>query len=176
MAEIGLSGTTGLWILGLTLWAVLSLILIVSVFVSNSRLRRKIKRWQSIHQTADLEQVYANTKERIGELSRDLSQLDGKIAVLEDKLKSKVSTARVKRYNAFAETGSDLSFSVALLDDNDSGVVLSSIYGREESRTYAKPIYLGHSNYALTDEEHEVLSGEERESKSHSSKRVHQMV
>jgi len=44
----------------------------------------------------------------------------------------------VVRYNAFDDVGSDLSFSIALLDDNDNGVVISGIYSRESSTTYAK--------------------------------------
>lgn len=176
MMNIGLSGTMGFWVLGLSAWALLSLILIIGVFVSNSKLRRRIRHWQSIHQTADLEKVYEDTKERIEEFSRVLQGLDGRISGLDKKIKTKVSTARIKRYNAFAETGSDLSFSVALLDDYNSGVVLSSIYGREESRTYAKPIQTGRSNYALTDEEMEVVTGVEQDAKGHQSKRVPQMV
>ena len=53
--------------------------------------------------------------------------------------------------------GSDLSYAVALLDSNNNGVVLSSIFGREDSRSYVKPIEAGKSTYTLTDEEDEAL-------------------
>lgn len=59
----------------------------------------------------------------------------------------------VVRYNAFDNVGSDLSFSIALLNDNDDGLVLSSLYARETSSTYAKPIKGGKSKYALSAEE-----------------------
>ena len=61
------------------------------------------------------------------------------------------------RFNAFDNTGSDLSFSVAVLDADDTGVVVSGIYGREESRVYAKPIAKGESSYLLTKEEKQAL-------------------
>ena len=64
---------------------------------------------------------------------------------------------RVLRYNAFDNTGSDLSYSVALVDEENNGVVLSSIYGREENRCYAKPVIAGKSQYVLSKEEQEVL-------------------
>ena len=53
--------------------------------------------------------------------------------------------------------GSDLSYAVALLDSNNNGLVLSSIFGREDSRSYVKPIEAGKSTYTLTDEEDEAL-------------------
>jgi len=59
----------------------------------------------------------------------------------------------VVRYNAFDNVGSDLSFSIALLNNNDDGLVLSSLYSRESSSTYAKPIIGGKSKYALSVEE-----------------------
>ena len=63
----------------------------------------------------------------------------------------------VVRFNAFSNTGSDLSFAVALLDDHDNGVVFCSLFGRSESRVYAKPISKGESSYLLTAEEKEAL-------------------
>ena len=53
--------------------------------------------------------------------------------------------------------GADLSFSCALLDGQDNGVVVTSLYGRTECRTYAKPIRAGASSYVLTDEEKQAL-------------------
>ena len=68
-----------------------------------------------------------------------------------------VQKVKLMRYNAFADTGSDLSYSLSLLDENNNGVVLSSIYGREDNRTYAKPIENGKSTYNLSEEEKKVL-------------------
>jgi hypothetical protein len=68
-----------------------------------------------------------------------------------------VQQVGVVRFNAFDNTGSDLSFAVAMLDATDSGFVLSGIYGREESRVYAKPVLKGESTYMLTKEEKQAL-------------------
>jgi TolA-binding protein len=137
--------------------ALLSLIVsLVSIF-SGSSLKRRFKKWKSIHASADLEEVYKQTVNEVKDLRRELSRVQEELAQLRGVMRTKVSTARVKRYNAFAQTGSDLSFSIALLDEHQNGVVISSIYGRDESRTYAKPINAGQSTYTLTDEELEVL-------------------
>jgi len=69
-----------------------------------------------------------------------------------------VQKVAVVRYNAFHNVGSDQSFSVALLDSGDSGVVISGIYGRDTSTTYAKPIQAGASDYVLTEEEESAIA------------------
>ncbi len=62
------------------------------------------------------------------------------------------------RYNPFKDTGGDQSFSLALLDLNDSGVVITSIQGRQTNRVYAKTIEEGKSPYNLSAEEIEAIS------------------
>jgi len=62
------------------------------------------------------------------------------------------------RYNAFSDTGSDLSFSIAMLDTFNDGFIITGIYGRNESITYAKPIEKGVSKYPLSVEEEMVLN------------------
>ena len=63
----------------------------------------------------------------------------------------------IVRFRAFEVMGSDLSYAVAMLDSHNNGVVLSSIFAREDSRSYAKPIVNGTSTYAMTKEEEEAL-------------------
>ncbi len=63
----------------------------------------------------------------------------------------------VVRYSAFKDTGSDLSFAVALLDEQNSGVVFNGIYSREMSNIYAKPVEKGNSSYTLSAEEAEAI-------------------
>ena len=59
----------------------------------------------------------------------------------------------IVRYNAFKDTGSDLSFALALLDENNTGVVMNGIYSREMSNIYAKPVENGKSSYTISAEE-----------------------
>ena len=62
------------------------------------------------------------------------------------------------RYNAFKDTGSDLSFTLAILDDYNNGVVLNGIYARDSSNIYAKPVENGQSKYVLSNEEKEAIN------------------
>jgi predicted phosphohydrolase len=63
------------------------------------------------------------------------------------------------RYNPFNDTGGDQSFSFALLDLRDNGVVVTSIHGREVDRIYAKQIENGKSKHNLSAEEVEAIRG-----------------
>jgi hypothetical protein len=63
------------------------------------------------------------------------------------------------RYDAFEDMGGRLSFSAALLDDHGNGVVITSINGRTETRTYAKPIVNLKSEHNLSDEERAAIEG-----------------
>ena len=78
-----------------------------------------------------------------------------------DRLKAQLQTCIQRvgmvRFNAFDDTGSDLSFSLALLDERGNGLVVSSLYGRNESRIYAKPVLNRQSTYALSAEEQKAI-------------------
>ena len=76
---------------------------------------------------------------------------------LSDLLNISMNRIGVVRFSAFADTGSDLSYAVALLNQNDDGVVFSSIFGREDSRSYVKPVKNGGSTYPLTEEERAAI-------------------
>ncbi|MBP9625212.1 MAG: DUF4446 family protein, partial [Veillonella sp.] len=62
------------------------------------------------------------------------------------------------KYNAFENIGNDLSFALTLLDGNNNGVCISSVYGRSESRIFSKPIVKGKSLAGLSQEEMESLN------------------
>ena len=82
-----------------------------------------------------------------------LNQING----LDKDLESCVQKVGIVRYSAFQDTGSDLSFTLALLDEHDNGVVFNGIYSREMSNIYAKPVENGNSKYTLSEEEQEAI-------------------
>jgi hypothetical protein len=84
-------------------------------------------------------------------------ELDKKLSNIDKKLINCIQRVGVIRYNAFDNVGSDLSYSIALLNDSDNGIVLSGIYSRDSSSTYVKPINNGKSQYKLSDEEMQAL-------------------
>lgn len=151
------SSTLELIIAGLIVITILNLILVIVTISMNNALRRKVRRRKSVHVSADLEAVYSQTIEAVNELRSEMKNFGNQIKIVQEKVHGKVDTPVIRRFNAFADTGSDLSYSVALLDGNKNGVVLTSIYARQDSHTYGKPVFKGASDYPLTDEEQAVI-------------------
>lgn len=136
----------------------LLLFLLVIIFLIRfAQLRKKYIRLMTGKKKLDLEQTLYQYMEQVEMAIQQQNNLSQSVGSLERRITNKLGTAGVIRFNAFGNTGSDLSYAVALLDSDGTGVVLSSIYGREESRTYAKPIDRGNSNYLLTDEEKQAI-------------------
>src|SRR5699024_11987305 len=76
---------------------------------------------------------------------------------LEKNVSGCVQKVGIVRYSAFKDTGSDLSFALAMLDENNNGVVLNGIYSREMSNIYAKSVENGVSTYTVSEEEKEAI-------------------
>jgi hypothetical protein len=92
--------------------------------------------------------------ERLERAARALNARDTKQQVL---IEGGVRRVALLRYDAFEDVGGRLSFSCAMLDEHGTGVVLTSINGRQETRVYAKPIETGGSTYNLSVEETEAI-------------------
>ena len=84
---------------------------------------------------------------------------EAELARHDRRIKKKLNGAKTLRFNPFAGTGSggNQSFATALLDEDGSGVVLSTLYARDKVSIFAKPIENRKSEFELTDEEKEVL-------------------
>ena len=105
----------------------------------------------------DMETLIQNINNSIGEMKNKIIDQEGRIENHESRLRKKSNQPIIKRYNAFGESGNDLSFSIAILSEEGDGIVLSSIYGRDDSIVFAKPVIEKQSSYKLTTEEQEVI-------------------
>lgn len=92
------------------------------------------------------------------DLPQDARALRQEVAALKAESAQTMRHVAVVRYDAFTDTGGQLSWSMALLDDTGSGVVLTSIQGRNESRTYAKNVASWSSETQLSPEEDDAIS------------------
>jgi Protein of unknown function (DUF4446) len=72
-------------------------------------------------------------------------------------IEGSVRRVALLRYDAFEDVGGRLSFSCAMLDEHGTGVVITSINGRQETRVYAKPVTARTSSYNLSAEEEEAI-------------------
>ncbi|MGZ4153936.1 MAG: DUF4446 family protein [Actinomycetota bacterium] len=92
--------------------------------------------------------------QRLEQAIRALNATDRKQQV---ELDGAVRHVGLVRYDAFEDVGGRLSFSCAMLDQHASGVVVTSINGRQDTRVYAKPVNDGKSPYNLSVEEEEAI-------------------
>ncbi len=97
----------------------------------------------------DLKEVLKQFKS----LEKKFSELSSKFEDLKNKQQFSVQKIGIIRFNPFSEVGGDQSFSAALLDAKDDGLVITSFYTRDGNRVYGKPIKKGKSPYALSQEE-----------------------
>jgi hypothetical protein len=96
-------------------------------------------------------------RRRAADLPTDVEGLRAEVHALRTETAQALRHLAVVRYDAFGDMGGHLSWSMALLDDSGDGVVLTSIHGRSEARTYAKNITGFSCEQQLSPEEEEAV-------------------
>ncbi|AKG36878.1 DUF4446 family protein [Paenibacillus durus] len=141
--------------------AILLLVMFILILVQGSRLRsmrRKYDAMMSGSGIEDLESLLVDLKTQ-NDLLEETQQLQkNAIEALQLKLQGIKGHIALKRYNAFGDRGNDLSFSLAILDDRRTGMVLTSLHNRDNSYIYAKTLNEGEPQYPLSPEEQEVVT------------------
>jgi len=86
-------------------------------------------------------------------LEESFEKLSKELKNLKEEGKFSIQKVGIVRFNPFSEVGGNQSFSIALLDGNNDGVVITSIYARDGNRVYGKSVKSGLSKYSLSQEE-----------------------
>lgn len=143
---------------------ILSILLTVNMIiflVLNRRMATTVRRYNQLLSGAEgenIESVLNAYFEATQSLTQTMSIAMERIDSLETDAKTHMQRIGLVRYNAFDNVGGEQSFSVAILDDMGSGMVLTSLYGRDETRAYAKPVKGGLSTYTLSEEEIQAIA------------------
>jgi len=135
--------------------------LLLRTFVLGRRLKRLRKSYVQFMDGAgveNLEHIITGLQERVRDQEEKQAALEGTVRELREKLRSKQGNVGIHRYNAFSEAGGDLSFSFAIVNDKQDGMVLSGLHTRDNTYLFAKPVKQGESVYQLTEEERKALS------------------
>ncbi|WP_407306064.1 DUF4446 family protein [Desulfosporosinus sp. SB140] len=147
------------WMAGaLALLIIIAYSLVILLFRRMKRFEAAYLSLKTFMSGSDMEKMLQEYTHRVAEQENKLEQCNARLEPIELKLKDSVDRAEMVRYKAFENVGSDLSFAMALLNQDGDGIVLNSIHNREESRVYAKPVNRGESTYSLTNEEKEVIT------------------
>lgn len=105
----------------------------------------------------NIEEILRTYIRKVEDVEGNNKELEKYCKRLDNDISKCIQKVGILRYSAFKDTGSDLSFTLALLDQNNDGVVLNGIYSREMSNIYAKPIKNGNSTYTVSEEEKEAI-------------------
>ena len=133
-------------------------LLIINLYYNLNYMKKRYKKLMTgIDDGANLERMLLGHIDETRSVAQENEKLKAENKRIDDLLKRALTRVSVVRFRAFEDMGSDLSYSVALLDSHNNGVVMSSIFGREDSRSYVKPIENGTSTYQLTAEEEQAL-------------------
>src|SRR3954447_21577702 len=120
-------------------------------------MRRSYTVLQGADAPASFVDVVARKTEQVDGLRQEVAAVQQRLDAVQSDLADAISHVAVVRYDAFSDMGGRLSFSVALLDDLGDGLVITSINGRTETRTYAKGVKGGASEASLSPEEEQVV-------------------
>ncbi len=133
-------------------------ILYVILLIKLSRINKNYKKFmEKVGNGKNLEEILDRHIEKINKTVAKNDELEKFCVKIDSDIKNCIQKVGIYRYNAYKDTGSDLSFTLALLNEKNDGVVLNGIYSREMSNIYAKPIENGASPYKITEEESEAI-------------------
>lgn len=139
------------------LLAVWALILTLLLFSRMKKFEQAYVSLQTFLSGIRMEDLLKSNLEEVRELRQKAIEQEARLAKTEEKLRLGIDRAEVVRFNSFQNMGADLSFALALLNQEGTGVVLTGIHSIEESRIYCKAIEKGQAAVKLTDEEKEAI-------------------
>lgn len=144
----------------LVLLAALQVLLLILWVINTVKLKKMIKNYKELLRGTDqsnLEGILKDHLQQVKETQDALKTQNKELHRLEKGAANCLQKVHTKRYNAFDNTGSDLSYSTAFLNAHNSGIVLTGIYGRDYAASYVKPIEKGQAKQVLSGEEEEAL-------------------
>jgi hypothetical protein len=145
-----------------TLIILFALLLLSSIILLSAsiKMKRTTKIYKQLIQSSsgiDLERFLTENLEMFYDVSNQIKDIEDMFNNFKVNLDQCYKKMGIVRYDAFEDMGGEISFAVALLDTGNNGFILNCIHGRNENRTYLKPIKSGKSEYQLSGEEKKAL-------------------
>lgn len=135
---------------------ILAVLLIVAL-IKIRKLNKKYAAFMKGSSGKDLESSILTRFSELDKVKTDIEYIFGKLNIACDMLLTAYQKMSIVKYDAFKEMGGKLSFSMAMLDDKNSGYILTSVHTREGCYTYIKEIIKGESFVVLSEEERKAL-------------------
>jgi len=156
-----ITDTRGIIAIAAAAVALLALAGCAALLVSVRRLRRAQRLVLGEHGEGDVVAHAAGMQEAFEALRAYVDdvaiRLDGRLGEVEGTLRGTIAHRALVRYDAYNELSGRQSLSIALLDEEQSGIVLSCIHHRDQARVYAKQVSGGRGELELSPEEAEAV-------------------
>lgn len=140
--------------------ALFVIVLFIWITVISGRLKKLRNQYTAVMGNTgvtDIEDVIIELKEGLAAQQHEALRLKAQLKDVEIALPQQKGKIGIHRYNAFSDQGSDLSFSIAIINEAKDGAVFSGLHSRENTFVYAKPIDKGESPYPLSPEERKAI-------------------
>lgn len=130
---------------------------IVFLLIWVAYLEWRLKRLLRGGNGTSLESTIVNLAENVRQTDKTNEEIQNHLIKMEERLQRSIQHVKTVRFNPFADQGGNYSFAISLLDEHGDGVVISTLYSREKTGVYAKPIKHRGSEYELSAEERSSL-------------------
>lgn len=135
-----------------TLIAIISIILSIRIYTKYEKLLNKLGEGK------DFSKMLSNYISQVNDLNKRDDQIIEFCNNINKELSQCIRKIGICRYNAFGNTKNELSFAIALLDRENNGIIINSIYGQDNSNVYSKSVIKGKTKYKISEEEEEALN------------------
>ena len=154
MNDIGLGSLD----IGLIVMIIILLVLIFVLFSKTKKMEVRLKKFTLGKDGKSLEKDIIALYEDNKFLKNNLEHNKKDIRILYKNMESAFQKVGIVKYDAFKQMGGQLSFSLALLDENNNGLILNSVHSTEGCYTYTKKITAGVCEIDLGEEESQALA------------------
>lgn len=135
---------------------ILSGLIIVLLIIWIVRLEVKFRRLTA-GKSGNLEESIIHLKNNQKEAEEFMDEMEKYLTSVEKRLQNSVQAVETVRFNAFEGVGANQSFATAMINQRGDGVVFSSLYGRERTSVFSKPLKDHISEHGLSDEEKQAV-------------------
>lgn len=143
---------------------IISLIVSVAALITAAAaiyFSKKATFWRKIfsseEQPDNLEEVIQSITQKIKHLNTEQKNMGESIVQISDILQTAVQYVAIERFDSTADDGGNLSFSLAMLDRDHNGFIVTSMHGRQHNRIYCKQVVAGEPQQTLSQEEQSAL-------------------
>lgn len=139
---------------------VIFLVLLLMLIQTRTKLTKLQKKYDYFTKGSEMniDEVLTKTILELQQTQEELAALNKRHDALRQQVRGCIQKVKIDRYDAYDLMGGELSYSLVLADEDNNGVVMSSIYGRDDNRCYAKEIIAGQSKYPFADEEQRLVA------------------